>query len=158
MLLFFIPLARANHSKYFDVWLSNLFPLSSTYESLIPVSILSATTPNGLYKGNVLRSYGVFPQPLSGSHVRGFSTQKGMPGFEGDSVSTFQGARCGEDSQCIPRYLMMPASSLMGGPAHLALGLRQEALFMSGRPGVSHPHLDSPLLTRSPFILLCEFP
>ena len=79
--------------------------------------------------------------------MRSFSVQKGMPGFEGDSVLIFQGARCGEESQCIPRYLMIPASSLMGGPAHLALGLRHEALFMSGRPGVSHPHFDSPILT-----------
>lgn len=59
-----------------------------------------------------------------------------MPGFKDDAVSTFQGAWCGEDSQCIPRNLMMPASSLMGRPAHQALGLRGEDLFMSGRPGV----------------------
>lgn len=59
-----------------------------------------------------------------------------MPGFESDSVFTFQGARCGEDSQCIPRKLTMPASSLMVDLAHLVLGLRREALFTSGRPGV----------------------
>lgn len=87
-------------------------------------------------KGNILCSWGVFLQHLSESHVRGFGVQKGVPGFEGDSLSTFQGARCGEDSPCIPRNLMIPASSLMGGPAHLALGLRGEDLFMSGRPGV----------------------
>lgn len=59
-----------------------------------------------------------------------------MPGFEGDSVSTFQGARYGKDSQYTPRNLMMPASFLMERPAHLALGFRGEDLFMSGRPGV----------------------
>ncbi|KAI5937751.1 Melanocyte protein PMEL [Manis javanica] len=45
-------------------------------------------------------------------------------------------ARCGEDSQCTPRTLMMPASSLMVGLAHLAPDLRGETLFMSGRHGV----------------------
>lgn len=37
-------------------------------------------------KGNVLYSSGVFPVPLSGSHVGGFGVQKGMPVFEGDSL------------------------------------------------------------------------
>ena len=51
-------------------------------------------------------------------------------------MSSFQGARCGEDSWYIPKNLMIPASSPMESPALLALYLRKDALFMSGRPGV----------------------
>jgi hypothetical protein len=59
-----------------------------------------------------------------------------MPVLLRMTVSIFQGAMCGKDSQCILRNQMIPAFSLMVDPAHLALGLREEALFMSGRPGV----------------------
>lgn len=74
--------------------------------------------------------------PSLGAVLWVFDIQKGMPEFEGNSVSTFQGARYGKDSQYTPRKLTMPVSFLMERPAHLALGFRGEDLFMSGKPGV----------------------
>ena len=59
----FIPLARANLSKHFAIWPSNIFPMwVYTCESLIVVTILPTATPNGFYQGEYTLQLGSIPR------------------------------------------------------------------------------------------------